>query len=110
MNVVEINSASSGNRLSAEAEAAIAAVISTRIVISYRELNLCFRIARGVGVGLHKIREWEREGMPHQHHPDDRYYHYCWSEVWEWYCLRGRARKQPNSPSVVTSQTWLRSE
>ena len=109
MNSMETNSASRGIQLSAEAEAAIAAVIGTRIVISFRELDQCFRIARGVGVSLHTVRDWEDEGMPHHHHPEDRFYYYSWPEVWEWYCKRGAVRKTRKSPSTVTTQTWIRS-
>ena len=109
MTFIDSQPLGSATQLSAEAEAAIADVIGTRIVISYRELDQCFRIARGVGVGLHTIRAWEVEGMPHHHHPGDRFFFYTWAEVWAWYCLRGQARKQPISPSPITSQSWLRS-
>lgn len=96
-------------QLSVEAEAAIAAVIGTRIVISYRELDRCFRIARGVGVGLHTIRAWEEEGMPHHHHPEDRFFYYSWPAVWEWYCKRGAVRRTQKTTSTITTQTWIRS-
>jgi len=96
--------------LSPEAEAAISAVIGNRLVISYAELNECFRIARGKGVGRHTIREWEDEGMPHHHHPEDRFYFYRWDEVWAWYCQRGQTRTPRPKPSTITTQSWTRSE
>lgn len=93
--------------LSSEAREAIRRIIGSRILIGYFELNKCFQIARGKGVGLHKIRQWETEGMPHQHHPDDRFYFYSWDEVWAWYETRGRSRRKGNGKQQITTQTWL---
>lgn len=86
--------------------AAIADVIGNRILIPFTVLDKCFRIARGVGVSLHTVRGWEDEGMPHQHHPEDRYYYYDWDAVWRWYCERGRARRSKPKINPVLSQSW----
>lgn len=107
MDFIEIRESQDTQGINAEAKEAIERVISNRIVISYSELNQCFRIARGVGVGLHTIREWESAGMPHQHHPEDRYYFYVWAEVWAWYRLRGKTRKTVLNESNIAMQTWI---
>lgn len=109
MSTLIIQPPHSTHHLSPEAEAAISAIIASRLVISFAELNECFRIARGVGVGRHKIRQWEEEGMPHHHHPEDRYYFYTWEDVWAWYCQRGQVRKPRPAASSITSQSWIRS-
>jgi len=110
MSTLTLQPPSSTHHLSPEAEAAISAVIGNRLQISYRELDECFRIARGVGVGRHKIREWEDQGMPHHHHPEDRFYYYVWRDVWAWYCQRGQTRTPRPKSSTITAQTWIRSE
>ena len=94
--------------LSAEAQQAIAKVIGPRLLIAFRELDRCFTIARGTGVGRHTLRDWEADGMPHHHHPGDRYYFYSWPDVWAWYCVRGATRKQPITSLPITAQTWAR--
>lgn len=92
--------------LTQAAASAIAEVIGTRILIPFAVLDTCFRIARGTGVSLHTVRRWEQDGMPHQHHPEDRYYYYDWEAVWQWYCARGRIRKPKPKLSPFLSQTW----
>ena len=96
-----------GADLSADAQNAIACVIGSRLLLSFRELDACFRIARGTGVGRHTLRDWEDAGMPHHHHPGDRFYFYSWPDTWAWYCARGETRSHPVA-SPITAQSWAR--
>ena len=91
--------------LSQEAKTAIDAIIDSRILISFRDLNACFKLARGIGIGRHTLREWETEGMPVHHHSKDRYYFYRFYDVWAWYSTRGASHTTKPS-SAITAQSW----
>lgn len=91
--------------LTQEAKAAIDDIIASRIVISFRELNACFRAARGIGISRHTLKDWQAEGMPVHHHPNDRFYFYHFWEVWAWYCARGSSPKKTTA-THITAQSW----